>query len=135
MKLDFCTICGATENLHHHHIIPKARGGDDEETNFITVCYAHHEMIHQIRPGTFNNMKELAKLKQKEGIERAKKEGKFKGRQPTIDAEKVISLWKQGLGATKIAKQMGIDRTYVYRLVPKNIRDEGVFKMFYSDFL
>ena len=33
MKLNFCVQCGATENLHHHHVIPKVKGGSDDEDN------------------------------------------------------------------------------------------------------
>ena len=44
---------------------------------------------------------------------------KFKGRGQTIDVEKVKSLKEKGYGATAIAKEMGIDRTSVYRLLKK----------------
>ena len=73
MITDFCVICGTKEKLHNHHIVPKARDGGDESTNLLTLCETHHEWIHQIRPSTFNKMSELAKIKQKEGIEKAKK--------------------------------------------------------------
>ena len=42
---------------------------------------------------------------------------KFKGRGQTIDLDRIKTLKGEGLGATAIAKQMGIDRTSVYRLL------------------
>ena len=41
---------------------------------------------------------------------------KFKGRGQTIDVEQIKKYKSEGLGATAIAKKMGIDRTSVYRL-------------------
>jgi len=48
MKQDKCSICGKTENLEHHHIIPKADGGTDDETNLLTLCSEHHAVMHGI---------------------------------------------------------------------------------------
>ena len=42
---------------------------------------------------------------------------KFKGRGQTIDVERIKTLKDEGKGATAIAKEMGIDRTSVYRLL------------------
>ena len=44
---------------------------------------------------------------------------KFKGRGQTIDAKRIKTLKAEGLGATAIAKEMGIDRTSVYRLLKR----------------
>ena len=44
---------------------------------------------------------------------------KFKGRGQTIDAQRIKTLKNEGWGATKIAKEMNIDRTSVYRLLKK----------------
>jgi hypothetical protein len=49
MILDFCALCGARDNLEHHHVIPKAEGGSDDETNLLTVCSEHHGLIHNMR--------------------------------------------------------------------------------------
>jgi len=58
---------------------------------------------------------DIRKERQREGIERAKAAGVYKGRQRTVDAEQVRSLRKQGLGATDIATKLGIARASVYR--------------------
>ena len=44
---------------------------------------------------------------------------KFKGRGQTIDIAKIQKLKEEGKGATAIAKEMGIDRTSVYRLLKR----------------
>lgn len=59
----------------------------------------------------------LRKERQLAGIEKAKAEGRYKGRQAAIDADKVKDLKALGLGATEIAKKLGIGRASVYRLL------------------
>ena len=61
----------------------------------------------------------LRKERQMEGIARAKKIGKFKGRGQSIDVDRIKTLKDEGWGATAIAKKMNIDRTSVYRLLKK----------------
>ena len=129
MKYSFCVICNTTKNIEHHHIIPVCKGGTDHEHNFLSLCVEHHGMIHSVRHGSWAHRKELQRI----GIEKAKKKGKFKGRQPTIDYKEVEKLRNSGLGATEIAKQMGIDRTSVYRILPKEPYKKlknGQFKLF-----
>ena len=55
--------------------------------------------------------------RQREGIARAKARGVYKGRRPTIDPDEVAKLKAEGLGATEIAKKLGIGRASVYRLL------------------
>ena len=59
----------------------------------------------------------LRKERQMDGIKANK--DKFKGRGQTIDIERIKTLKSEGKGATAIAKEMGIDRTSVYRLLKK----------------
>ena len=58
---------------------------------------------------------DLRKERQRDGIDRAKAEGVYKGRPVTIEQEKVLALQSQGLGATEIARTLGIGRASVYR--------------------
>ena len=57
--------------------------------------------------------------RQREGIAKAKADGKYKGRKPTAPekASEVRKLRQEGIGATAIAKQVGIGRATVYRLL------------------
>ena len=57
----------------------------------------------------------LRKERQMEGIAKAKERGVYKGRKATIDLAKVKELRNGGLGASAIAKKMGICRASVYR--------------------
>jgi DNA invertase Pin-like site-specific DNA recombinase len=59
----------------------------------------------------------LRRERQMEGIAAAKERGVYKGRPATIDADKVRRLKADGLGATEIAKQLGIGRASVYRVL------------------
>lgn len=53
-----CTICGATENLEAHHIIPVANAPmyAFEITNGITLCSSCHRLVHK-RDGGPDNAK------------------------------------------------------------------------------
>ncbi|WP_126421186.1 recombinase family protein [Asticcacaulis excentricus] len=60
---------------------------------------------------------ELRKERQREGIDKAKAAGVYKGRPKTIDAEQVKALRDAGVGGTEIAKRLGIARASVYRML------------------
>jgi DNA invertase Pin-like site-specific DNA recombinase len=57
----------------------------------------------------------LRRERQLEGIARAKQRGVYRGRPASIEAAKVRELKQQGLGASAIAKKLGIGRASVYR--------------------
>lgn len=60
----------------------------------------------------------LRRERQMEGITKAKAKGVYKGRKPSIDVEEVKRLRDHdGLGATEIARKLGIARTSVYRIL------------------
>lgn len=63
---------------------------------------------------------EIRKARQREGIADAKAKGEaspYKGRPASIDAAKVKTLREAGVGPAEIARQLGISRQSVYRLV------------------
>jgi len=59
----------------------------------------------------------LRRERQLEGIAKAKAAGVYKGRPPSIDPARVRELKAQGIGATQIAKALGIGRASVYRVL------------------
>ena len=66
--------------------------------------------------GAFSEFeRSIIRKRQAEGIAKAKEKGVYNGRKATIDAREIMSLKGQGLGATAIAKEMGISRISVYR--------------------
>jgi DNA invertase Pin-like site-specific DNA recombinase len=66
--------------------------------------------------------REIMLTRQREGIAKAKSEGKYKGRAPTAlaKAAEVHALMASGIGATEIAKKLGIGRTSVYRIAEQS---------------
>jgi DNA invertase Pin-like site-specific DNA recombinase len=59
----------------------------------------------------------LRKERQLEGIAKAKADGIYKGRKPSVDRARVRELKAQGIGATAIAEALGIHRDSVYRVL------------------
>jgi DNA invertase Pin-like site-specific DNA recombinase len=63
--------------------------------------------------------REIMLTRQREGIAKAKGEGKYKGRKPTARAKAgaVHELLAAGVGPTEIAKRLEIGRKSVYRII------------------
>ena len=57
----------------------------------------------------------LRKERQMEGIAKAKENGVYRGRKPSVDIERVKELKESGMGASAIAKELNIGRASVYR--------------------
>jgi len=125
MKLRFCVICGTNKNLEHHHIKPIAMGGTDHQHNFLTLCTEHHAMIHQIKPGYWNEMRRLVK----EGRRKAQESGVKFGRKRTYtpsQADEVVRKHINGNGMGTIGKSMGMSRSMVQRILREHKR--GMYK-------
>ena len=63
--------------------------------------------------------RELMLERQREGVAKAKAEGKYKGRAPTARAKasEVLRLRGEGVGPTEIGKRLKIGRASVYRIL------------------
>jgi DNA invertase Pin-like site-specific DNA recombinase len=57
----------------------------------------------------------LRRERQMEGIAKAKAEGVYRGRKPSIDPKVIAELKAEGMGATEIARTLKIGRASVYR--------------------
>lgn len=69
----------------------------------------------------------LRKERQMEGIAKAKAEGRYNGRPPTIDKDKVIDLAiKKGLTNAQIAEELDISRGSVYNILYKWEEENGL---------
>ena len=144
MKLDFCAVCGTTEDLHQHHIEPVVYNGfgrkkgkryDPEkklkdctsleifgwlfDQGVITddgeiTVCAYH---HNILHGIMKFQKaEMSKLV-REGQAKARARGVKFGRPPTITQElkkEIIDLKNTGMGIKKIAKQKNVGVSTIY---------------------
>ena len=66
--------------------------------------------------------RELMLERQREGIAKAKAEGKYQGRQPTARRKSadVLKLRAEGRSANDIVKALGISRASVFRILAEN---------------
>lgn len=59
---------------------------------------------------------DLRRERQREGIDKAKAAGVYRGRKKTIDEAEVQRLLDEGIGPSEVAKRLGIGRASVYRV-------------------
>jgi DNA invertase Pin-like site-specific DNA recombinase len=59
----------------------------------------------------------LIKERQREGIEKAKRNGLYKGGKPRLDRIKIAALRDEGRSPTQIAQAMDCSRMQVYRIL------------------
>lgn len=59
---------------------------------------------------------DLRRERQREGIDKARALGRYKGRPKSIDPEEVKRLLASGLGASAVARELGVGRASVYRV-------------------
>ena len=66
--------------------------------------------------------REIMLERQREGIAKAKADGKYKGRKPTQRAKRdeIEELITKGIGATEIARRLNMSRSSVYRIANGN---------------
>ena len=83
----------------------------------IDMSTATGQLIFTIIAGIACFEREMMLERQREGIAKAKAENRYKGRKPTARAKsaEIKVLIEQGLGATEIARRLGIGRASVYR--------------------
>lgn len=96
-----CINCGSYP-CELHHVVPLSLGGNDISSNKVPLCSRCHSIVHGFNPQKRGvEWKEL----QKAGIQKAKLEGKYKGRLKTeLNKEEFIKeykLWKMGIQNAK----------------------------------
>jgi DNA invertase Pin-like site-specific DNA recombinase len=66
--------------------------------------------------------REIMLERQREGVAKAKAEGKYKGRKPLAmnKQQEVIVLIKNGMSKANVAKHLGIGEASVYRILKKS---------------
>jgi len=71
--------------------------------------------------------RELMLERQREGIAKAKAEGKYQGRQPTArrQAYEVLRLKSEGKSANDIVRTLGISRASVFRIIAEGRQVSG----------
>lgn len=65
-----CRVCGSSVNLHVHHILYRSeisiKNGRDDLKNLITLCNAHHDMVHSDKKVWQPVLIEAARLREEE---------------------------------------------------------------------
>ena len=132
MKTNFCVICGSKENLEDHHIIPKSKENSkyhwknengsfklknlDHPHNFITLCLAHHEWIHNIRPAKWNDYRKLTN----EGRIAAMERGVKFGAKPKLTEDQIAEMIQKrshGVLIKDLMTEYKLSKASVYRLM------------------
>ncbi len=72
--------------------------------------------------------REMMLERQREGIAKAKAQGKYKGRKPTarMKSQDVLDLLAQGIGKRETAQRLGLSERSVYRIVSGQKRQSTV---------
>ena len=45
---EFCKVCGTTEKVEYHHIVPVSWGGETTIQNLVPLCRNHHMELHRL---------------------------------------------------------------------------------------
>jgi DNA invertase Pin-like site-specific DNA recombinase len=78
------------------------------------------KLILTILGGVATWEREIMKERQREGVAKAKAEGKYKGRKPTVavQAKAIREMHSSGMTPTAIAATLNVARSSVYRFLP-----------------
>lgn len=76
--------------------------------------------------------RKFIKDRQREGIERLKAAGGYKGGKKRHDHDAVLNLRNQGKTPTEIAKALGMSRMHVYRVLKAGVGERSVFQVLES---
>jgi DNA invertase Pin-like site-specific DNA recombinase len=97
----------------------KAKGADLYILNLGDTSTATGRLMFTVIGAIACFERELMLERQREGIAKAKAEGKYKGRKPTARARaaEIATLRADGVRPTDIARQLGIGRASVYRIL------------------
>ena len=107
---------------HLHDLVDKlnAKGAALRILNLgIDTGTATGKLMLTVLGGIAEFEREIMLERQREGIAKAKAEGRYRGRRPTAQAKAadVLALHAGGIGPTEIAKRLGIGRASVYRVL------------------
>ena len=134
-----CVNCGSTEDLEYHHVVPLAIGGNDVDSNIVCLCGYCHKMLHNATNANHINHSLLIK----NGIKKARKDGKIVGRPKTgvpteFQTEFIKFLKKEGIyhkcTVTNFANLNGIAVSTYYKYIGILKKDE-VWNTLISDML
>jgi DNA invertase Pin-like site-specific DNA recombinase len=93
--------------------------GSDPKTGGLDTTSPTGKLMLGVLASVAEFEREIMLERQREGIQKAKAAGKFKGRQPTARAKSadVVSLYGAGVTPADIARQLVIGKASVYRIL------------------
>lgn len=131
------------DELHVHSIDRLARNLEDLQKTVreltekgVTLHFVKERLTFQGKDNPFQVLmfqmvgafaqfeRELIKERQREGIERAKKEGRYRGSKPKLNQEQVAeakALLAQGVPKSRIADRFGVTRPVIYAMFDKDM--------------
>jgi DNA invertase Pin-like site-specific DNA recombinase len=114
-----CRLARSTHHLLEIADCVKAKQADLCVLNLGDTSTATGRLIFTVIGGIACFERELMLERQREGISKAKAEGKYKGRKPTARARaaEVNALKADGVRPVDIARRLGIGRASVYRVL------------------
>lgn len=112
-----CRLARSTQHLLEIADRVKAKRADLNVLNLGDTTTATGRLMFTVIGAVATFERELMLERQREGVARAKAEGKYKGRKPTARAHAadIKAMRADGVGATEIARRLGIGRASVYR--------------------
>jgi DNA invertase Pin-like site-specific DNA recombinase len=117
-KLD--RLARSTQHLLEIADLVKRKGADLHILNLnIETSSATGKLLLTMIAAVATFEREMMLERQREGIAKAKAEGKYRGRKPTARARaaEIATLKADGLRPVDIARQLGIGRASVYRIL------------------
>lgn len=96
----------------------------DQRGAFVTVLDPHvstrgemGQLVLTVLGMVAQMERRFIKERQREGIQRAKAEGVYKGGKQRLDRGRIVALHEAGMGVTAIAKAVSCSRMQVYRIL------------------
>ena len=114
MKLEFCVACGSRDDLQHHHLVAKTRGGSDAEANRITLCTSCHDKLHEQRYGASKQSKRI-----KTALAARRARGASIGRPKKLmpdQREEALKRLDSGETKAAVARSYGLSKATVNRM-------------------
>lgn len=107
---DLCSITDTLKNKNAHLKILNMN---------LDTSTATGELMLNLLASIAQFERELMLERQREGIAKAKADGKYKGRQPTArnKSDEVLKLYEDSVRPSDIARKLNISRSSVYRII------------------
>ena len=132
MRMKFCCACFSDKNLHHHHLIPRIKGGSDDQTNLITLCGSCHAKIHNLKDvwsaehDVWSAEHDVWSADHKElqriGIKKALENGVMFGPKAKLSSEQIDLMRSKrasGVLIKNLMSEFNLSKASVYRLLGK----------------